>query len=312
MGSWWGTHREKDRWREGVGSSRGRGEGWEEGVVCSHAVTEVGLWRLGVAWCCCVAVAVGLLGRHSHVGPCCEHELGCACNTNIKSLQQVRLWSLSEMFSRSRLRTWSDLILTSVIQSQVVSANFVCSHLVLKYDLKVSPLTNCDWIALPCSIGKYTRKLFLVIKNKHYGIILYKVRIHQRLHLRCNWTIPSFKSSKQILPSIPKKSWLQQVGPSWANLYPTLVMDHFSKRQWRQQLTICPTITHVKKPRGVNIFLLCPTADLLLGNSSESGTSWWSRSRKSSVAQTVSLCFGKRFYTFVKKQITLQWSALIL
>lgn len=55
------------------------------GVVgCSHAVTEAGLWRLDVAWCCCVAVAVGLLRRHGHVGPCCEHKLGCACNTTIR------------------------------------------------------------------------------------------------------------------------------------------------------------------------------------------------------------------------------------
>lgn len=50
---------------------------------CSHAVTEAGLWRLAVAWCCCVAVAVGLLRRDGHVGPRCEHELGRACNTNV-------------------------------------------------------------------------------------------------------------------------------------------------------------------------------------------------------------------------------------
>lgn len=54
-------------------------------VGCSHAVTEAWLWGLAVAWCCCVAVAVGLLRRHGHVGPCCEHELRCACNTNIRS-----------------------------------------------------------------------------------------------------------------------------------------------------------------------------------------------------------------------------------
>lgn len=48
----------------------------------SHAVTEAGLWRLAVARRRCVAVAVGLLRRDGHVGPRCEHELGCACNTN--------------------------------------------------------------------------------------------------------------------------------------------------------------------------------------------------------------------------------------
>lgn len=54
------------------------------GMGCrSHAVTEAGLWRLAVAWCCCVAVAVRLLRRHGHVGPRCEHELWCSYNTNI-------------------------------------------------------------------------------------------------------------------------------------------------------------------------------------------------------------------------------------
>lgn len=57
----------------GVGGRRGR----------SHAVTEAGLWRLAVAWRCCVAVAVGLLRRDGHVGPCREHELGRACNTDV-------------------------------------------------------------------------------------------------------------------------------------------------------------------------------------------------------------------------------------
>lgn len=50
---------------------------------CSHAITEAGLWWLAVAWCCCVAVAIGLLRRHGHVGPCCEHELGCAVNNGL-------------------------------------------------------------------------------------------------------------------------------------------------------------------------------------------------------------------------------------
>lgn len=58
---------------------------WGAGVVgCSHAITKVGLWWLAVAWRCCVAVAIGLLGRHSHVGACCEHELRGACNKNTK------------------------------------------------------------------------------------------------------------------------------------------------------------------------------------------------------------------------------------
>lgn len=53
-------------------------------VGCSHAVTEGGLWRLAVVGCCCVAVAVGLLRRHGHVGPCCEHKLGCAVNNGLR------------------------------------------------------------------------------------------------------------------------------------------------------------------------------------------------------------------------------------
>lgn len=60
------------------------GEGGVWAVGCSHAVTEAGLWRLGVAWCCCVTVAVGLLRRHGHIGPCCEHELGCAVNNGLR------------------------------------------------------------------------------------------------------------------------------------------------------------------------------------------------------------------------------------
>lgn len=75
----WGTQRRENRWKEGVGLSCGWGRMWVVG--CSHAVTEGGLWRLAVVGCCCVAVAVGLLRRHGHVGPCCEHKLGCACKT---------------------------------------------------------------------------------------------------------------------------------------------------------------------------------------------------------------------------------------
>lgn len=50
--------------------------------VCSHAVAEAGLLWLAVARRCWVAVAVGLLGGHGHVGPRCEHELWRACNTD--------------------------------------------------------------------------------------------------------------------------------------------------------------------------------------------------------------------------------------
>lgn len=74
--------------RSRVGSRGGGGGGGSrgglEGLLSSHAVTKVGLWRLGVAWSRCVAVAVGLLGGHGygHVGPRCEHELWRACNTD--------------------------------------------------------------------------------------------------------------------------------------------------------------------------------------------------------------------------------------
>ncbi len=83
---WEAGEEHKERRTDGrkvLGSSCG---GWGgAGVVGrSHAVTEAGLWRLAVAGCCCVAVAVGLLRGHGHVGPCREHELGRACNTNSK------------------------------------------------------------------------------------------------------------------------------------------------------------------------------------------------------------------------------------
>lgn len=60
----------------------GEGEGGRWTAGCSHAITEAGLWRLAVAGRCCVAVAVGLLRRHGHVGPRREHELGGAWNTH--------------------------------------------------------------------------------------------------------------------------------------------------------------------------------------------------------------------------------------
>lgn len=72
---------------------------WGGGVVgCSHAITEAGLWGLAVTWCCCVTVAIGLLRRHGHVGPCCEHELGCACNRNISSEEHGRSHIVQKIF----------------------------------------------------------------------------------------------------------------------------------------------------------------------------------------------------------------------
>lgn len=71
------------------GQMDGRSSCW--GDWGSHAVTEVGLRRLVVGWCCRVAVAVGLLRRHRHVGPCCEHELGSAWNAQRKETHKLTL-----------------------------------------------------------------------------------------------------------------------------------------------------------------------------------------------------------------------------
>lgn len=92
--------------------------GW--GAGCSHAVTKAGLWRLGVTWCSCVAVAVGLLGRHGHVGPCCEHELGCAC----KQKHQNQLWSLSKIFLRLHL----DILVRTAAQQRHIMICFTVNN----------------------------------------------------------------------------------------------------------------------------------------------------------------------------------------
>ena len=85
---------------------------------------------------------------------------------------------------------------------------------------------------------------------------------------------------------------LCQSRPTNASFHPT--ETRAPKQRWD---LLCLSITaqltiHVEKPRDIKTFSSCPTAALSLGNSNKRRTSWWHRSWKSSVDQTVSFRFS--------------------
>lgn len=64
--------------------------GGDGGGTALHAVAEAGLRRLPVTSGGAVTVAVRLLRRNGDVGPCGEHQLGCACNTKHRFEQRFK------------------------------------------------------------------------------------------------------------------------------------------------------------------------------------------------------------------------------
>ena len=139
-------------------------------------------------------------------------------------------------------------------------------------DFKISFTWKCSLKTEPVSVSQFSG---CILQRLHL-----KIDCVTAVRLDCPISETSSNVASKCCPSTPEKQRLQWVDPS----QPNLSQDSLWWKDRRCNM--------LKRQGAFKLFSMYPTSALLLGNSSKGRTSWWSRSRTSSVEQTVSFQFG--------------------